>query len=446
MRILILGWADIAAGSLEGGGYNLVAQEHVNDLVDQGHDVYYLKSGVDFSFLGRNKVKYTGLYNGVRCYSYYNSQNFAPGIFNISNVDGQYRDDQQNLLIGEFIEKNRISRVFFHSYEGYNLSLIPYLKSHFNVSISVFCHDHFFICPQVNLLCGGMKVCDDYLGGERCLSCMPPGFGEKYKLNRIIESSPFKFLLDIKRSRIKTSVSNISCSSNENLFNALDVLDRRRETIRDMLNMTDDIYTPSTFIKDYLLGIGVNNVTHVRIGLPHLDKLSTLDRCLTSDKIRFCFRGTDKPLKGVSIFLEAIKLMEDDLYPLCEFHIYGVSKDFIETYNLSKSVELYIGGRYNIDDICNQKDYDYGLLSHLWYENSPITMLEHLALGKPVISSLLGGVTDYIKDGENGYFYKAGDVEVLSELLKNIILGNKSIKQLAYSPVNDSDSFFEELI
>ncbi len=70
-----------------------------------------------------------------------------------------------------------------------------------------------------------------------------------------------------------------------------------------------------------------------------------------------------------------------------------------------KSIKIY--PEYNVDNLVDYIDeYDIGILPHLWFENSPVTMLEHLASGKPVLSSDLGGVSDYIGEGKLVGFLK----------------------------------------
>lgn len=52
-----------------------------------------------------------------------------------------------------------------------------------------------------------------------------------------------------------------------------------------------------------------------------------------------------------------------------------------------------------------------------WYENAPISVLESLALGRPVLGSDLGGLPDMVVDGLSGWIFKAGDREDLGRVL-----------------------------
>jgi len=46
----------------------------------------------------------------------------------------------------------------------------------------------------------------------------------------------------------------------------------------------------------------------------------------------------------------------------------------------------------------------------------PLSLLEAMALGKVVIASRVGGIPEVIKDGKNGFLFKAGHAE---ELIKS---------------------------
>lgn len=53
-------------------------------------------------------------------------------------------------------------------------------------------------------------------------------------------------------------------------------------------------------------------------------------------------------------------------------------------------------------------------------ENFPIATLEYMALGKPLVSSAVGGMREQVEDGVNGLLYPAGDVTALSAALSRL--------------------------
>jgi len=54
----------------------------------------------------------------------------------------------------------------------------------------------------------------------------------------------------------------------------------------------------------------------------------------------------------------------------------------------------------------------------IWYEGQPLTILEALSTGTPVIASRLGAMSELIEDGMNGYLFTAGDTGALQQCLE----------------------------
>lgn len=56
-----------------------------------------------------------------------------------------------------------------------------------------------------------------------------------------------------------------------------------------------------------------------------------------------------------------------------------------------------------------------------YFENLPVSVLEAMAAGLPIISTTVGGIPDIIYDGINGYLVPPGDVDALTDRLKLLI-------------------------
>lgn len=55
-----------------------------------------------------------------------------------------------------------------------------------------------------------------------------------------------------------------------------------------------------------------------------------------------------------------------------------------------------------------------------WYENAPLSVLEALAAGKPLIGSRIGGIPELVDEGRSGWLFPAGDVDALAALLREV--------------------------
>lgn len=56
-----------------------------------------------------------------------------------------------------------------------------------------------------------------------------------------------------------------------------------------------------------------------------------------------------------------------------------------------------------------------------WYDNSPLVIYESFCLGKAVIGSDLGGISELIDHEKNGLLFKAGDVDELTRLINRLL-------------------------
>jgi len=56
-----------------------------------------------------------------------------------------------------------------------------------------------------------------------------------------------------------------------------------------------------------------------------------------------------------------------------------------------------------------------------WYENCPMSVLEAMACGKPVVGSRIGGIPELVADGETGLLFDAGDARQLAGQLERLM-------------------------
>jgi glycosyltransferase involved in cell wall biosynthesis len=61
------------------------------------------------------------------------------------------------------------------------------------------------------------------------------------------------------------------------------------------------------------------------------------------------------------------------------------------------------------------------VLPSIWYEGFPMVILEAMSLGKPVITTSLGGLPEIIRDGYNGFLVPPGDADALAEKIKMLV-------------------------
>ena len=482
MRVAFLGWANPALGAAEGGGCNIVAAEHLAALAKAGHQVLYLRSGVDYSLsyaLRRrniqsrptSRITFRRYYRGVQCYSLVNSAVRAPGLFQMPRHNDVDHRPQVDLVCG-WLAQLSVEHVWVHSLEGQPILLLRELAGH-GFRVSVFCHDHFYLCPRISLLYSGKEPCLDYNHGYRCTGCLPTGFAQNYEIRAALTAHTgfwgglFRRLFgwyDARRAALRSdglagpepgSLPE-QPPSNERFFSSLNMKHQpatfaaqRRAAAISALNSVEKVYCPSQFVATSLMRSGVagERIQRVRIGLPHLDviqkrRAQLQGRARAARPVTFAYHGTAAYHKGLAVLLDAIRLLDERTKTTARFLVRGVSRSDLG--GSPENVQLF--PCYSTAELPEFiQTYDVGVSPHLWFENSPLTVLEHLAAGKPVIASRLGGVTDVIREGETGWLFDAGAADQLATVIEQIARGERKIPYIAAKEVESFESFIRTL-
>lgn len=99
---------------------------------------------------------------------------------------------------------------------------------------------------------------------------------------------------------------------------------------------------------------------------------------------------------------------------------------YVESYKLEDDVH-FLGSRTDVDDILNQNDI-FCLISN--YEGLPISIIEAMRAGIPIIASDVGGVNELVQDDVNGFLIPRGNISELIDKLKYILEHKELIKSM----------------
>ena len=90
---------------------------------------------------------------------------------------------------------------------------------------------------------------------------------------------------------------------------------------------------------------------------------------------------------------------------------------------------LFSGQLSKIEWTALSKDYDI-FINTTDYDNNPVTLLEAMALGLPIVSTNVGGVPYLIEDGETGFLVAPNDANAMAEKIIELISGELSHLQI----------------
>lgn len=129
----------------------------------------------------------------------------------------------------------------------------------------------------------------------------------------------------------------------------------------------------------------------------------------------FLYFGRLSPEKGIESLLSVFS--EKPSYRL-KIAGTGPLSDLVEKYTSENSNIEYLGFKNGEDLYSLIKNSLFVIVPSVWFENNPMTIIEALSLGKPVIGADIGGIPELIFQGENGYLFSAGDDQTLNEVIE----------------------------
>lgn len=273
-------------------------------------------------------------------------------------------------------------------------------------------HDLQAVCPASAMLCHG-EIC------EKCLN--------KSKYNCLKNNC-------VKGSKLKSLLSSIEGTH------------YKSKRVYDKFDM---IISPSNFVGNKIREDGIK--TEIRTIYNFVDTEKFKPKINNDEKYTLFFgrlsieKGIINLVKGFSMQSEGMLYIAGD----------GPEKDnilnYIKNHNLEDRVKLL--GFLKQEKV---KEYIEGaafiVVPSIWYENCPYSILEALAMGKPVIGSRIGGIPELIKDDKNGFLYEFEDIERLSMLIYRLFVDKELRAELGENARKIAvekysiDTYYKELI
>ncbi len=479
LRIATLGWARLSQQAREGSGLNLSASEFAAAMVARGHRVCYLRSGMEYSLRSGMHILMREVWRGVGCFSLINSPNLAPGNFNFRNVQAQSASPAQAALVVGWCKAVRADIVHVQSLEGFGLDTVGAIKAA-GIAVVMTPHNYYYLCPQVDLLAKERAVCEGHDGGLRCEGCLshapdaqrelewrrryqsaervagPHALAELKFRGREIGARIAAFVAgepeppvmgegaDMPRPgalpiRPPDAVQRVIAA--EGKLAACNDYGRRRIAGVAAMNSADAVLCPSRVLMRIHEAFGVegSKLRHVPLGQPHFDAL----RCESEASpfyeepmwtpesprpLRLAYFGNCFPNKGLATLCAAIERLDDVTQGRVHFVIRAAGEDRPFRAWMAGRRNVSFLGSYDIEQLLSSPgEYDVCVFPNMGLENSPFVVLEALHAGRAVIASDLGGPTDFVKHGENGWLFRAGDADSLAEAIRGLVRGERRV-------------------
>jgi glycosyltransferase involved in cell wall biosynthesis/SAM-dependent methyltransferase len=295
--------------------------------------------------------------------------------------------------------------------------LIPECRNR-GIPVVVTLHDYWFLCHRIRLERPDGSLCDGPARGWNCCQCL-------------------------NTARLARSHLNPAAVT-ANLY--------RYAYLTRQLNKVDRILAPSQFLRDVFerngLPPGRVTVCHFGISGPPADGGELLAAPRPHERVRFGYLGSLMHHKGVHGLIDAFNQLPAGR---AELHVFGAAPDPAYDQELRRRAlhpDIHWHGK--IPHASRWRalgEVDVLVVPSIWYENSPLTILEALVARVPIIGAAIGGIPEFVRNGVNGLTYPPGDVGALAACLRQVLDDPACVPrwQQAITPPRSTDAHTDEI-
>lgn len=310
-----------------------------------------------------------------------------------------YRWQTDPLVAADFrrvLARERPEAVHFHNFQFLGLDLIR-LAREAGARICYTVYDYWMFCPNVMLLTGRDETCRRF-HGPHCLECLPPEWRGVQRL----------------------------------------LLRNRKSAFDRYLRMVDRWVVLSEHSRSVLVeyGIAPERIQVVRLTLPLEFEAEPAGPAVAPVPGRVFFAGWLQKRKGLHVLLRALPALRAAV-PGVHLRVAGAETKFdadyrteLKNYIRANGLEECVTFLGHLPPEAVQRE----LLSASavaipeQFENmSPLLMIESMMLGRPVVISRIGGIPEYVEDGQTGWLFPPTDAAALAAKLGAVLAGQVDV-------------------
>jgi len=362
--------------------------------------LYYPYSGpqdyfFDLVHLLRQKGHDVIAFDGYRCinvdaFDKYSINTSLPEKNLTFGINALYSIKARNIF-SQLLRKERPDIVHINNiYHNISPSIL-YEAKKLNIPIVYHLHDYKLVCPIHTI----------YQSGKICMACKNGNYFQVIA-NRCTLHDRYKFM--------------------ENIFLYVESMLHNR--ILHVHDNVDAFITPSTYVKKAYEEMGFKG--HM-VNIPCFT--FPPKRLIVQKKRILVYTGHIMVEKGIKTLLQAIEGLSVELRIIGQGSKFSYFQSEVKKKNLrnikflgflsGKELERQVGGAFIV------------IVPSLYPDAAPKTIIESFALGNCVIGSDIGGISEMIVHGVNGFLFQPGDAEGLRRVIKRILhLSQKKYMQV----------------
>ena len=247
-------------------------------------------------------------------------------------------------------------------------------------------HDYKLLCPAYTFYNSG-KICEKCLHGDKT-AC------QKFRC--------------VKQSRLASWIARkeAECWNRERLEKCVDTF-----------------ICPSAFMKKKMEEGGFNPQKLIALhNFINADKFGKEEKEVKRENY-YCYVGRLSEEKGIRTLLQVASGLK---YPLKVLGTGPIAKEMMDKYRSCKQISFMGHCNWNVcRDVLSKAKFS--VVPSEWYENNPLSIIESLSLGTPVLGADIGGIPELIEPGISGNLFKMGDEKALSLAIEKMFHSNYTL-------------------
>lgn len=418
---------------------------YVEDLAweqsNQGHEVAYLFSGRQYRFLRGPRLK-RWQRRAVAMLEVINSPLYDHG----RQPELELSEPRLERMLERVLDERKPDVLHVQELAGLPSSVLDVARRA-GVPVVLTLQDYFPLCPTFKLLDSRLQLCLRREIGADCVATTSRDPSDpallfeatmRYDLHRNwlvrrIDTGRRDALVTRLAHRLARGGGQPALERDLDVSARASAFQRRRDANVERLSEADRLIAMSGRVAEIYAQLGVEErrLQTMRLTLAHIERLRPRRRGCEGPVTFATLGGGESEAKGSGVLLGAARSLSDEVGPgRFRLLIYGYVEPAVrEEAGRLPGVELrglYMA--HELDDVL--EDVDVGIMPSIWEEAYGYAGVEFLASGVPVIANAIGGIVEYVRDGETGWLNRSCSAEGLARIMREVIERPEQVAEL----------------